>query len=177
MTYSICRAEILSLRTSWALLKSASMICVSLWWTTLSSPRSLSCLFERSCSWALQHRQTDLIKQHYSGSHVEITQPNMQCVLDAFIINSNHLCAIRGLNCTCTSSWILLTDTLHFLVGNHETDNPFLLNYRGGRHDVQLQTKLSWVPKCRARAGVVLKRNGIHSYCVNARFFNYLSAI
>lgn len=30
VTYNICRAEILSLRTSWALLKSASMICVSL---------------------------------------------------------------------------------------------------------------------------------------------------
>lgn len=54
-THSICRAEILSLRTSWALLKSHRMICSSRWWTRLSSPISRSCLLERSCSWALKN--------------------------------------------------------------------------------------------------------------------------
>lgn len=60
VTHSICRAEILSFSTSWALLKSASMMWVSLWWTTVSSPRSRSCLLERSCSWALHQKHLDL---------------------------------------------------------------------------------------------------------------------
>lgn len=56
-TYSIWRAEILSLSTSWALLKSNSMFCVSLLWTALSSASSLSCLFVNSCSWALRREK------------------------------------------------------------------------------------------------------------------------
>lgn len=56
-TYSIWRAEILSLSTSCALLKSDSMFCVSLLWTTLISVSSLSCLFVNSCSWALWKRE------------------------------------------------------------------------------------------------------------------------
>lgn len=57
-TYRIWSAEILSLSTSWALLKSDSMFCVSLLWTALSSVSSRSCLFSSSCSWALRNEKS-----------------------------------------------------------------------------------------------------------------------
>lgn len=53
-TYRICRAEILSFSTSWALLKSDSMFCVSLLWTAISSASSRSWRFVKSCSRALR---------------------------------------------------------------------------------------------------------------------------
>lgn len=61
-TYRIWRAEILSLSTSCALLKSDSMFCVSLLWAALSSVSSRSCLFTTSCSWALRRQQNSRLR-------------------------------------------------------------------------------------------------------------------
>ena len=66
-TYSIWRAEILSLSNSCALLKSDSMFCVSLLWATLSSLSSLSCLFVSSCSWALRREEEKYVVTFFAG--------------------------------------------------------------------------------------------------------------
>ncbi len=62
-THRICRAEILSFSSSWALLKSDSMIWVPLLWEVFSSSISLSRRLERSCSWAL-HKIKQFVHLH-----------------------------------------------------------------------------------------------------------------